>query len=65
LHPEEWVTGTAAGAAAYLMFSNSGNWDNGTSDVLLNIKDLQELLLSESVKSPLEWTLNYVLEEIK
>ncbi len=57
LHPEEWVTGTAAGAAAVLMHQNRHIWKNGNADMYKNVKMLQEVLLSEAVKSPLEWTL--------
>jgi len=57
-HPEEWVSGTAAGAAAYLMTANVDTWTQGTRDVLDNIGVLQKLLLSDAVKSPLTWTLS-------
>jgi hypothetical protein len=54
LHPEEWTTGTAAGAAASLMV-NSG-WDN-TATVMTHIDVLQALLSSEAVDLPQRWTI--------
>jgi hypothetical protein len=54
LHPTEWVSGVAAGAAAYLMVER--DWGT-TKKVLDHIIELQDLLRSESVSSPLEWTL--------
>ena len=53
LHPTEWSTGVAAGAAAYMLAENFG-W-NSTKDVLAHIEDLQTLLKSEAVRSPLQW----------
>jgi hypothetical protein len=57
LHPTEWSTGVAAGAAAYLMFVHYDQWVDGSSDVLKNIHELQELLRGPSVSAPLTWTL--------
>jgi hypothetical protein len=54
LHPIEWVTGTAAGAASILMLEK--NWHT-TTEVFNHVGELQELLTSELVKSPLVWTL--------
>jgi hypothetical protein len=54
LHPMEWVTGTAAGAAAVLMLEKG--W-NSIIDVYQNIQQLQILLESDVIKSPLTWTL--------
>lgn len=53
LHPTEWVIGVACGASASLMIQNQYQ---STSDVYDNISVLQELLRSDTVKSPLEWT---------
>lgn len=53
LHPEEWVTGVAAGASAVLMLQK--NYAT-TMDMYLNIGDLQTLLTSPLVNSPLDWT---------
>lgn len=50
LHPVEWTTGLAAGAAAQLMVDRS--WD--TTSVLRNISELQSSL---SAISPLVWTV--------
>jgi hypothetical protein len=54
LHPEEWVTGAAAGAAASLMVERG--WTS-TQDVLANVGELQAVLSSPRVDSPLTWTL--------
>jgi hypothetical protein len=53
LHPEEWSSGVAAGAAAVLMVEKG--WKS-TRDVYDHVKELQELLKSEEVRSPIEWT---------
>ena len=53
LHPSEWSTGVAAGAAAVLMAQRG--WT--TSDVYSNVKELQGVLTSAPLKSPLQWTL--------
>lgn len=53
LHPEEWTTGTAAGAAAAMMVQNG--WD--TTAVLKNVRELQALLVTDTVGLPLDWTL--------
>lgn len=53
LHPEEWVTGVAAGAAAVLMAQNG--WT--AADAYANVAQLQALLASPTVGSPLKWTL--------
>ena len=53
LHPPEWASGVGAGAAATLMVEQ--DWSS-TAEVYDNINLLQELLLSESIASPLEWT---------
>ena len=50
LHPEEWVTGVASGAAAALMSANG--WSS--SDALDNIVRVQALL--REVGAPLNWT---------
>lgn len=52
LHPSEWVTGTAAGAAAGLMVSR--NWSS-TSTVYANVGLLQALLAGPAVRQPLEF----------
>ncbi len=52
LHPEEWSSGVAAGAAAVVMVNNG--WD--TQAVLDNVKVLQEVLQAAPLKQPLEWT---------
>lgn len=52
LHPEEWVTGEAAGTAASLWFRN--NW-RSTSDALSNVGKIQQELLA--IGHPLKWTL--------
>ena len=52
LHPTEWSSGTAAGAAAALMIANG--WT--VRDVYNNIQDLQLILTSTHVRSPLTWT---------
>jgi len=54
LHPTEWSTGVAAGAAAFLMASRE--WTSVTS-VYKSVQDLQEVLKSDPVRSPLVWTL--------
>jgi hypothetical protein len=54
LHPTEWATGVAAGAAAFLMIEK--HW-NSTVQVSEHIKVLQDLLESDHIKSPLRWTL--------
>ena len=52
LHPSEWSSGVAAGAAATLMVGNS--WT--TAQVLDNVKTLQALVQAAPLKQPLEWT---------
>ncbi len=55
LHPTEWSTGVAAGAAAVLM---AGKRDfASTNEVYDQIEELQSLLRSDCVLSPLEWNL--------
>jgi hypothetical protein len=51
LHPEEWVTGTAAGLGAALMVGHG--WS--TADVYDNVALLQAELTA--VGQPLNWTL--------
>lgn len=51
LHPEEWMTGTAAGVAAGLMVENG--WS--TSDVYANILALKQRL-NVSAGQPLTWS---------
>lgn len=51
LHPEEWVTGTAAGVAAVHMAANK--WTS--TDAYNNIATIQTAI--QAVGSPLEWTL--------
>ncbi len=53
VHPAEWSTGVAAGAAAALMVAN--DWTTG--DVAANVKALQALLQAPPLKSPLVWTI--------
>jgi hypothetical protein len=53
LHPEEWISGVAAGAAAVLMLTTG--WDSAT--LLANVTLLQALLASTLVQQPLDWTL--------
>lgn len=55
LHPIEWATGTAAGAAAFLMITEG--W-NSTVQVYNNVKYLQSMLESDIIKSPLVWTFD-------
>jgi hypothetical protein len=55
LHPMEWATGAAAGAAAAFA------WANGGMDALKlqepeNMRGLQRLLEGNSVGAPLEWS---------
>jgi FAD dependent oxidoreductase len=52
LHPEEWNSGTAAGAAAVLMVQRK--WTS--TDVYNNIGTLQALLESPEVALPQTWT---------
>lgn len=54
LHPMEWVTGTAAGAASILMIQN--HWST-TNDMYIHVSELQNLLRSDVINSPLTWTL--------
>ena len=54
LHPEEWTTGCAAGAAAALMVQRG--WES-TQQVMDNVGELQALLASEAVGLPLTWVL--------
>jgi hypothetical protein len=54
LHPTEWSTGVAAGAAAALMASRGWSSVRNVSDA---IGELQALLTSDAVRSPLTWTL--------
>lgn len=53
LHPTEWTTGVAAGAAAVLM-----RWRGWTStaDVLAHVGELQAFLNSSTIGQPLAWT---------
>lgn len=52
LHPSEWSSGAAAGAGAALMVARA--WTS--ADVFANIGVLQELLTSDEVGVPIEWT---------
>jgi hypothetical protein len=52
LHPEEWVTGTAAGAAAAIMTEQG----RGSEQMYDNVAQLQTVL-QDRFGSPLEWTL--------
>jgi len=52
LHPSEWSTGVAAGAAAVFMLQRSLQT---TSDVLDNIKSFQAYVNSSAVGQPLDW----------
>ncbi len=56
LHPTEWSTGVAAGAAAVLMTQHATDWTRGTEDMLLHVRELQDILESPAVGSPLHWT---------
>eukprot|EP01079_Euglenida_sp_SAG-EU17-18_P011913 gene11913-2172_t len=51
LHPSEWTTGNAAGAAAVLMVRNG--WDSAA--VLRNVGQLQDFLRGGPLRTPLEW----------
>ena len=53
LHPSEWSSGAAAGAGAALMAARA--WTS--ADVFANIGVLQELLTSDAVGVPIDWTL--------
>lgn len=53
LHPSEWSTGVAAGAAAVYMLEHGFK---STSSVLDAIADFQGFLNSSTVGQPLEWT---------
>lgn len=53
LHPSEWSSGAAAGAAAALMAARG--WSS--SDAYANVKELQALVASPAVGNPLEWSL--------
>lgn len=53
LHPEEWVTGVSAAAAAILM--NSHGWSS--EQMYTNVALLQDLLSSPAIANPLKWTL--------
>lgn len=55
LHPTEWSSGVAAGAAAHLITSHIGDWRNGTIDMLANIEVLQNLLQEPTINSPITW----------
>jgi hypothetical protein len=69
LHPTEWSTGVAAGAAAYMMIAQgealvpkSGGQGNSevkatTADVYRHVEALQRLLESAEIQSPLSWVL--------
>jgi hypothetical protein len=61
LHPIEWVSGTAAAAAAYGMIVgyNSGQQPWGTTQQVFDnyIPQLQQLLSSDIIRSPLSWKL--------
>ena len=59
LHPTEWASGVAAGATAALMLRHAGEWKGSTREVLEHVDELQELLRSEAVGAPLEWTVPY------
>jgi hypothetical protein len=54
LHPEEWVTGLASGAAAALMFEEGFN---STAQVYASYPKLAALLASPKAYSPLDWSL--------
>ena len=54
LHPEEWSTGVAAGAAAALLIINADL--NSTRDILqYGMEKLIELLSSPEIAQPLDW----------
>lgn len=53
LHPTEYSSGVAAGAAAVLMAVN--NWS--VRDTYANVGALQAVLVGPDVRSPLTWTL--------
>ena len=57
LHPEEWVAGVAAGAAAGIMVEQ--RW--GAARLYYNVSVLQAALVEEG--SPLEWTPKPVVAE--
>lgn len=52
LHPEEWATGAAAGAAAAWMAAEGLN----TTGALARVAELQGILVSERVGLPLWWS---------
>ncbi len=54
LHPEEVITGVAAGAAATLMAEQK--WSS--AQMYAQVEQLQSLLQSDKIKSPLYWTLS-------
>ena len=56
LHPTEWSSGAAAGAAAYLMAINDDI--ESTAHILQHMGHLQALLQSDTVGSPLRWDLS-------
>jgi hypothetical protein len=53
LHPTEWSTGTAAGAAAALMLNNSFS----SEDMYVHRQLLFQLLDSAAIRQPREWSL--------
>jgi hypothetical protein len=67
LHPTEWSTGVAAGAAAHMMTAQAetlvpkaaaaASGRVTTADVYRHVDALQRLLQSEEVQSPLSWSL--------
>ncbi len=57
LHPVEWASGVAAGVAAVGMASSTIKWDSVRDIYENHIEELQSMLQSPEVASPLEWTL--------
>lgn len=56
LHPSEYSSGVAAGAAAVLMAYKSYE---STQQVYDNIDELQNLIRGPAINSPLKWTFEY------
>jgi hypothetical protein len=52
LHPVEWASGAAAGAAAALMARRG----RSTAEMLADVAELQATLRSSAIRAPLEWT---------
>ena len=53
VHPSEWTSGTAAGAAATLMAQRG--WSS--ADMYDNVHELQALLQAPPLAQPLQWVL--------